>query len=364
MAEFVLDEDQTQIQDMMRKFASEELRNVARECDDEGALPDGVLAKVWELGITAQCVPEEYGGYGLGRTAINGTIAAEELAWGDLSLAIGALAPMSALVPILEFGTDAQKKNWLPNYCGESFYPAAAALMEPSVSFDPLNLATTATISGDAAVLNGEKCMVPLAGRAEQLVVYASTDAGVQAFVVDRGAAGMAIGDREEYMGLRAAPMYRVTFENCTVPLTQRLGDNGAIDYQRILNQSRATLAAMAVGVSRASWEYALNYAKERYAFGEPIASRQSIAFMLAEMAMEIDAMRLLAWRAAWRCDTGGDATRDATLAKNYCGEKSMAVVDYGVQILGGHGYIREHPVELWFRNGRAFTVLEGTCIL
>ena len=364
MAEFVLDDEQKQIQEMMRKFSSEELRKIARDCDDAGTLPEAVLAKVWELGMAAQAIPEEYGGYGLGRTSISGSIVGEELAWGDLSLAIGALAPMSALVPILEFGSDAQKQGWLPNFCEDSFYAATAALMEPRVGFDPHKLATTATVSGDSATLNGEKCMVALADRAEIIVVYASTDDGTQAFVVEKSTPGMTIGEREEYMGLRSAPLYRVTFQDCVVPLANRLGENGAIDYARLLNQARATLCAMAVGVARASWEYALTYAKERHAFGEPIASRQSIAFMLAEMAMELDAMRLLAWRAAWRADRADDATRDAALAKHYCSEKCMAVVDYGVQILGGHGYIREHPVELWFRNGRAFATIEGICVL
>ena len=128
----------------------------------------------------------------------------------------------------------------------------------------------------------------------------------------------------------------------------------------RLLNLSRASLCAMAVGLSRASYEYALDYARERYAFGEPIASRQTIAFMLAEAAMEVEGMRLLAWRAAWRLDRFEDATRDAALARMYCAEQAMKVADYGVQILGGHGYIREHPVEMWFRNGRAFGTIEG----
>ena len=158
-------------------------------------------------------------------------------------------------------------------------------------------------------------------------------------------------------------PLYSVTFKDCKVPRSKRLGGDRGIDYMRILNLSRANLCAMAVGVARASYEYALEYAKERHAFGEPIASRQAVAFMLAESAMELEGMRLLAWRAAWRLDQNEDATRDATLAKMYCADQTMKITDYGVQLLGGHGYIRDHPVEMWLRNGRGFATMEGVAI-
>jgi alkylation response protein AidB-like acyl-CoA dehydrogenase len=195
--------------------------------------------------------------------------------------------------------------------------------------------------------------------------VYATTAKGsgpgsVEAIIVDKDSAGVEIGEKEKNMGLNPLPLYPVTFKDCEVPKARRVGGDRGIDYMRLINLSRANLCAMAVGVSRASHDYALNYAKEREAFGEPIASRQTIAFMLAESAMEIDGMRLLAWRVAWRLDQMEDATRDATLAKMYCSEQTMKIVDYGVQILGGHGYIREHPVEMFFRNGRAFAMLEG----
>jgi alkylation response protein AidB-like acyl-CoA dehydrogenase len=180
---------------------------------------------------------------------------------------------------------------------------------------------------------------------------------------VDKGSPGMTVGKREKNMGLRPLPQFNVTLDGCRVSKSQKVGGEGGIDYMRLLNLSRANLCAMAVGVARASYEYALEYAKERHAFGEPIASRQAIAFMLAESAIEIAGMRMLAWRAAWRLDRNEDATRDTTLAKMYCADQTMKVVDYGVQILGGHGYIREHPVELWFRNGRSFAAAEGLAI-
>ena len=368
MAEFTLDEDQQQIQDMMRKFAENEFRGIARDCDEASELPDDLLDKVWELGFCPNAIDEKFGGYELGRSAVTAAITVEELAWGDTSLAIAALSPMTMMVPILEFGTEEQKAEWLPKFCGEKFFPGTAAMMEPRITFDPLNLQTTVEISADNLVINGAKCMVPLADRAEHIVVYATTSRGsgpgsVEAIIVDKDTPGMTIGEKEKNMGLNPLPLFPVTFEDCEVPVDRRIGGSRGIDYVRIVNLSRANLCAMAVGVSRASHEYALEYAKERTAFGEPIASRQTIAFMLADSSIEIDGMRLLAWRAAWRLDRNEDATREATLAKMYCAEQTMRVVDFGVQILGGHGYIREHPVEMWFRNGRAFSTLEGLAI-
>lgn len=361
MAEFNLEEEQKLVQETMRSFAREEMRKIARECDENSTLPGELLEKVWGLGICATSIPESYGGHGFDRSALTGLIMAEELAFGDVSLAMAALTPMLMMVPILEFGTEAQKQEWLPRFCGETFFPATAALMEPRVMFDPFALEISAEEKGKAVELNGCKCMVPLANCAEHFLVYAASCEGrVNAYIIDKGTPGFTIREREKYMGLRALPLYPVTLEGCVLPLERRIGGEHGIDYRRLLNLSRATLCAMAVGVSRASYEYALDYAKERKAFDEPIASRQSIAFMLAEAAMEIDAMRLLAWRAAWRLDRGEEATRDATLAKTYCSDQTMKITDYGVQILGGHGYIREHPVEMWFRNGRAFATIEG----
>lgn len=369
MVEFRLDDDQRQIQDMFRKFGQEELYKKARECDEKGEIPGELLDKVWELGVAANAVPECYGGYEAGRSAVTGALMAEELAAGDLSLAVGVLSPLLMSVPLLEFGTEEQKKEFLPGFCGEKFKHATAALMEPRVSFDAADLRTTVEASDDKMVLNGVKCMAPMADTAEQILVYATTAKGsgpssVEAVIVDKGAAGMTISERKFNLGLRPLPLFDVTFKDCEVPATRRLGGDAGINYMRLLNLSRATLAAMAVGVARASHSYALVYAKDREAFGEPIASRQTIAFMLAESAMEIDAMRLLAWRAAWRLDKNQDATRDATLARMYTVEKTMLIVDYGIQILGGHGYIREHPQEIYFRNGRSFSSLEGMAMV
>ena len=368
MADFTLDEDQKQIQDMMRKFADKELRPIARDCDEKDELPAELLAKVWELGYCPNIIPEKFGGYEMGRSALNAAIMAEELAWGDVSLAIGALSPLLMAIPVLEYGTEEQKEEWLPKFCGEKFYPATAALMERRITFEPTVLHTTVEMQKDVMVLNGAKCMVPLADQAEQILVYATTAKGagaaaIEAIIVDRNTPGVTIGEREKNMGFKPLPLFPVSFKDVEVPIARRLGGDKGINFMRLLNLSRANLCAMAVGVSRASNEYAIKYAKERFAFGEPIASRQAVAWMLGESAIEVAGMRLMVWRTAWRLDRNEDATRDAGLTKMYCADKTMLITDYGVQVLGGHGYIREHPVELWFRNGRGFDTMEGLVI-
>lgn len=365
MVSFELSDDQRMISETVRKFAANEMRPVYRECDEEGKIPPEFINKAWELFLIPNNIPEEYGGVGEPHSVVTGTIIAEELAYGDLSLAVGALCPGNVVYPLIEFGTDEQKKKYLPLFCEEEFKPAAAALMEPRIDFDLPSMQTTAKADGSDYVINGEKCLVPLAADAEVILAYAQTDSsagakGVQAFLVDKGTAGMEIGEREKNMGLKALDTRKVTFKDCRVPKANRLGGDADCDASKLMSLTYVGLAAMATGVSKAAFEYARDYAKEREAFGEPIASRQAIAFMLAEMAIEVDATRMLTWEAAWRLDKGHDAEREAYLAKQYAAEKVLMITDRAVQVLGGHGYIREHPVELWLRNGRGFATFEG----
>jgi acyl-CoA dehydrogenase len=214
-------------------------------------------------------------------------------------------------------------------------------------------------------VLNGSKCLVPLGSDAADLLVYARIDGeggdhGVGGFLLEQGAPGLTIVEREKNMGLKGLATHEIVLDQCRVPATNRLGGDAGCNVMRSWNQSRVGLAAAAVGVARAAFEYARDYAKERHAFGVAIAQKQAIAFMLAEMAIEIDAARLLCWEAAWKLDRGEDATREAYLAKQYAANMVLMVTDHAVQILGGHGYIREHPVERWLRNGRGFAAFEG----
>jgi len=364
MISFQPTEDQQLIRDTVAEFAREQIRPLAREADEKGVVPIGVIQQGWELGLVQSAIPEAYGGAGDTHSAITGALVAEELAWGDLSIALHLLAPRLVVYPVLEMGTPEQKERILTAYAGAQFNAGSAAVVEPRFGFDLAELATTAELQNGGHVLNGSKCFVPLGADAAHILVYArSGGAGyenVSGFLVDKGTPGLTISEREKNMGLKALETNELTLENCRVPAANRLGGDAGCDFAKLMNYSRVGLAAMAVGVARAAFEYARDYAKERRAFGVAIGQKQAIAFMLAEMALEIDATRLLAWEAAWKLDRGEDATREAYLAKNYAANMVLKVTDNAVQVLGGHGYIREHPVELWLRNGRGFAAFEG----
>jgi alkylation response protein AidB-like acyl-CoA dehydrogenase len=354
--------EQKTLVESVQRFARRELRGAARDCDERADLPAALLEAGARLALLPASLPEAYGGFGE-RSAVTGALFAEELAWGDLSSALALLAPGLVAFPVLMAGTEEQRRDLLPLFCGESHVPAAAALLEPRHDFDPRVLQTRALRSNDRYVLHGTKCNVPFAAEAEWMVVHAAVDGASGAFLVRRGTDGLHVGERERNMGLRALPLYRVELRGCSIPAAQRLGGEGG-RVESILGSSRVALAALAVGQARAAYDYALDYAKSRIAFGEAIAQRQAIAFTLAEMATEIEAARLLVWEAAWTLDQGGEATREATLAKTFADDMVLAVTDRAVQILGGHGYIRDHPVEMWLRNGRAFAVMEGLAIV
>ncbi len=364
MISFSMTEEQKMIVDAVSRFATREMREAARECDETGDIPPKLIDTAWELGIVASHIPEEYEGFGDKHSALTGALVAEALAYGDLSIAMHAMAPGLLAIPILEGGTEEQKKEYLPLFCDVAFELATAALIEPRYDFDPNELATTAALDGDKYVLNGQKCYVPLAADANRILVWAAEDGATQGFIVPKDTPGLEIGEREKNMGIKALASYELTLADCRVPKANKLGGEEGCNFDRILNYSRVALAALAVGMANAAYEYAREYAKEREAFGEPIASRQAIAFMLADMAIEVDATRLMAWEAAWKLDRGEDATKECYLAKSYADNMVLTVTDQAVQVLGGHGYIREHPVELWLRNGRGFVTFDGMALV
>ncbi len=362
MISFELTEEQRMVVDVVEAFARDEIRPAARAADEDGNVPAGLVQKIWELGLVRSLLPEELGGDGGQRSAVTGAVVGEALAYGDLSIAIHALAPRLVAYPVLEMGTGEQRARYLPPFAAAQFRAGAAALMEPRWDFDVLSIAATAVRGGAGYLLNGDKCYVPLAGESEVVIVYASVppEGAVQAFIVPRGCPGMIVGEREKNMGLKALPTYGVNFKECAVGADARLGGDQGINFRRLVSESKVGLASMAVGVARAALDYARDYALQRRAFGAPIASKQAIAFMLAEMAIEVDASRLLVWEAASRLDKGEDAFKESYQAKNYAAAAALKIADNAVQILGGHGYIREHPVELWLRNARGFAALEG----
>jgi acyl-CoA dehydrogenase len=365
MIDFELSEEQQMIRDTVGAFAREEIRPAARPADESRTIPPALVAKLWELGLVRGAIPEAFGGDGGERSAVTGAVVAEELACGDLAIAVHALAPRLLAYPVLEMGTDAQKSTHLRRFTARGFTPASAALIEPRWDFDPTAMATTARKDGGGWALSGAKCMAPIAADADTILVYANSRAGdgfagVDGFLVPRGAAGLRIGEREKNMGFKALATYELALENCKVGAEARLGGDQGVNFSRLMSETRVALGAMAVGVMRAAFEYARDYAKERKAFGVPIATKQAVAFMLADMAIEIDATRLLVWEAATRLDKGEDALAESYLAKNYAAQSALRVTDNAVQALGGHGYIREHPVEMWLRNARGFAALDG----
>jgi alkylation response protein AidB-like acyl-CoA dehydrogenase len=358
-------EEQQMLIDAVRKYAANDLRPAARDAEEGGELPKKLVSKGWELGILQASIPEAYGGFGE-RSAVTGVLAIEEMAFGDLAGTLAVMTPSLFATPILLAGTEEQKQEYLPKVIEGDWAPYTAALIEYAFDFDPLALRTTATLAGDEYVLNGEKAFVPFAKEAEALLVYANLDGVTQGFIVPRNAAGLTISDeREKLMSLNALPMYRVKLENVKVPAANRLGGASGMDFEPVLASMRLAAASAAVGVANAAFEYSKNYAKEREAFGVKIAQKQAIAFMLAEMRTEIEASRLLTWEAAWKLDTGkDDAFTEAYLAYMGAVDMAMMVTDRAVQILGGHGYIREHPVEMWMRNGRGFAMFTGLAIV
>ncbi|MFZ1888662.1 MAG: acyl-CoA dehydrogenase family protein [Candidatus Binataceae bacterium] len=365
MIDFELTEEQQMIRDLVGAFAREEIRPAARPADESGTIPPDLIAKIAELGLVRGAIPENYGGDGGERSAVTGAIVAEELGYGDLAIAIHSLAPRLLAYPVLEMGTEAQKARILRPLAASEFVAATAAVMEPRWDFGLTDLQTTAKRDGANWILSGAKCGVPIAAESETILVYAKSGAGegfagVEAFLLPRTAAGVSVGEREQSMGLKALATYELQFKDVKLTAEARVGGDNGINYSRLMSESRVGFGAMAVGVMRAAFEYARDYAKERKAFGVPIATKQAIAFMIADMAIEIDAARLLLWEAAAHLDKGADALEESYLAKNYAAASVLRVADNAVQALGGHGYIREHPVEMWFRNARGFSALDG----
>lgn len=354
-------EEQRMLMDAAKRYATNDLRPAAHDADEAGVLPAALIEKGWELGVLQASIPEAYGGFGEHST-VTGVLAAEELAYGDMAAALAVMAPGMYAIPILLGGSEAQKEALLPGVVEAGWKPYTAAFIEPRYDFCPGEMQTTANRRGEGFVLDGVKTMVPFADKAEGMIVYAAVDGKPQAFRVSPKADGVRVGEREKLLGLGAIPMFRVTFESVKVPEVDWLG--GGHDPAPLLAATQVAVAALAVGLSRAAYEYTLNYAKERTVFGVPIAQKQSIAFGLAEMVTEIEAIRLLVWEAAWLLDAGKDASREAYLALTGASDAAMMVTDRAVQYLGGHGYIREHPVERWMRCGRGVATFPGLAMV
>jgi len=364
MYSFEPSEEQQMLVDVVTRYATNDLRPVARDADEGEDFSEAVIEKGWELGVLQASIPEAYGGFGE-RSAVTGVLALEEMAWGDVAGTMAVMAPALFALPILLAGSEDQKKTYLLPVIEAEWQPYTAALIEYFYDFDPNDLRTVASEDGDFYVINGEKVNVPFAKDAKAMIVYAKLDGKTQGFIIPDGTEGVQVGERHKLLGIHALPNYPVKFEKVKVPKKNRLGEAAGHNFAPILDASRVAVVAMAVGLSKAAFEYSRDYAKEREVFGVKVAQKQAIAFMLAEMATEIEGIRLLAWEAAWMLDKGKeDASKAAYLALNGAMDMAMMVSDRAVQILGGHGYIREHPVEKWMRDGRGFANFTGLAIV
>jgi alkylation response protein AidB-like acyl-CoA dehydrogenase len=357
--DLVRSDEQRMNQDTMQRFAVNEIRAVAKEADEAGATPASFYDKTAELGLPLLPIPEALGGTGMERSPVSNALNAEDLAWGDLALTLGAITPQAFVNTVLDQGTEAQREKYLPRFCEGTFVAATTALMEPRATFDPMEPRCTATAADSGYTLNGSKCMVPLGDSAELALVIAQLDdRGPAAFIVEGTPEGMT-RSREENMGLRTLELATLDFENVQLPADALLGD-GDFDLQRFVDLSRIGICSLAMGCCQGVLDYVKEYVNEREAFGEPISHRQAVAFMVADMAIELEAMRLMTWRAASRAEQGLEFHEQAYLAKVACGEHAMKIGTDGVQLLGGHGFCREHPVEIWYRNLRAIAILDG----
>jgi alkylation response protein AidB-like acyl-CoA dehydrogenase len=362
------DDEQRMLAESVRDFALDKLRPAAQAADDACATPEELLAQANELGLTMVGVPEELGGAVAQRSAVTTVLMAEALAYGDMGIAVACLAPAAVSTALSLWGDADQQATYLPEFVGENVPAAALAVLEPRPLFNPFELHTRARRAGGGFVLDGVKSLVPRAGDAELFIVAArfeddDLDPGhpprSALFVIEPGGHGLSI-EPEPAMGLRAAATGRVILENVKLPDTALLGEPGGATMTECVQLGRLGWCALAVGTGQAVLDYVIPYVNERKAFGEPISNRQAVAFTVANVAIELDGMRLATYRAASRVDQGLEFSREVALARRLCSERGMAIGSDGVQMLGGHGFVTEHPVERWYRDLRAAGVMEG----
>lgn len=366
--DFSLTPEQEELREWAHGFAEKEIRPVAQAYDEREEMPWDVLKKAAQIGLLSYAIPEAYGGSGLS-SLVSNLVISEELFWGCAGIATAMGGIGLAALPILEMGTEEQKQQWLPLFTDPDVVRLGAmCLTEPDAGSDVVNMSTRAVRDGDAYVINGSKTFITNGGIADVYVVFAKTNpeagyAGVSAFIVDGKTPGLSGGKKFKKLGLRASHTAEVHLDNVRVPAENRLGPEGMafLGAMKMLEHSRPTVAIAAVGVARAAYEYALQYAKQRVQFNKPIIHNQAISFPLAEMRTKIEAGRLLAYRAAWLADQQQSCNLEGSMAKSFCGDMAMEVATQAVQTLGGYGYMRDFPVEKWFRDAKIMSIYEGT---
>ena len=360
------DDEQQMFQEGGRAFAEEKIRPAALRADDECATPVELLAATAELGVNMLGVPEELGGVMHEQSAVTSVLIGEALAHGDMGIAYAALAPGAVATAIGLWGSAEQEATYLPAFTGEDVPAAALAMLEPRPLFDPLQLETKAKKKGEEWVLSGVKSLVARAAECELFVIAADAEGiGPALFVVESGAKGLAV-EAEPAMGLRPASTGRLLIDKVKLPAAALLGEGNCKpkDYAAAVNRSRVAWCGLATGTAQAVLDYVIPYVNDRQAFGEPISNRQGVAFAVSDVGIESEGMRLATYRAASRADRGESFDREAAIARRLCAVKGMEIGSQGVQLLGGHGFVKEHPVERWYRDLRAAGVMEGALLV
>jgi alkylation response protein AidB-like acyl-CoA dehydrogenase len=357
------DDEQGMFQEAVRDFAAAKVRPAAQAADAERSTPAELLDQIDELGVNMLGVPEELGGAMHEQAATTSVLIGEALAHGDMGIAYAALAPGAVATAIGHWGTAEQEATYLPAFSGEDVPAAALAMLEPRPLFNPLALETKARRDGEDWILDGAKSLVARAAACELFLVAAEAEGlGPALFVIESGASGLSIRD-EPAMGLRPATTGRLLLEKVRLPGAALLGEGSRDDYVECVQRARIAWCALAVGASQAVLDYVIPYVNERTAFGEPVSNRQAVAFAVSDIGIESNAMRLATYRAASRADQGQEFGREAALARKLCAAKGMWIGSEGVQLLGGHGFVKEHPVERWYRDLRAAGVMEGALL-
>ncbi|MFC7440105.1 acyl-CoA dehydrogenase [Laceyella putida] len=364
--QFILSEEHEMMRKMVREFALNEVAPTAAERDEEERFDRKIFDKMGELGLTGIPFPEEWGG--AGADYLSYVIAVEELSrvCGSTGVTLSAHISLASW-PIYKFGTDEQKERFLKPLA-EGRKLGAYGLTEPGSGSDAAGMKTTAVRDGDEYILNGNKIFITNGGEAEIYVVFAVTDSalkhkGITAFIVEKGTPGFSIGKKEQKLGIRSSPTTEIIFEECRIPVSQRLGEEGQgfKIAMMTLDGGRNGIAAQAVGIAQGAFDAALDYAKERKQFGQTLSKLQAIQFKLADMATQIEAARLLTYQAAWRESEGIPYGKASAMAKLYAGDIAMQVTTEAVQVFGGYGYTREYPVERMMRDAKITQIYEGT---
>ncbi len=363
--QFELNDEQLALQEAARRFARDEIAPIAAKYDQSGEFPRKIIQKAWELGLSSTAIPTDYGGLGL--SSLDTCFVTEEIAWACAGIGTSIMCNDLGLMPIIIAGSEAQKKEWL-THCASEFTLISFCLSEPAAGSDVAGLQLLAEKDGADYVLNGTKCWITNGGEANLYTVFAtlsrtSRHEGICAFIVPADLVGISLGKKEDKLGQRASDTRTIHFDGVRVPESQRLGAEGAgfKIAMRTLDRTRPPIGALATGIAQRALDESTAYALERKAFGAPISDFQAVQFMLADMAKDIEAARLLTHKSAWMVDQGRRASKNSSIAKCFATDAAMRVSIDAVQIFGGNGYTKDYPVEKLMRDAKLMQIYEGT---